>query len=382
MVLTPGVLMMLTPGVLMMLTPGVLMLLTPGVLMMLTPVVPNVPPGCTFPPEYGGTWQGTGRGEPRVHINSTHIVTSRYRGPREVQVVHVCIQNRGKRYLLAAVPDNGCDVEYVCWEMLPRHHNIVRYRNGRHSNIPSFEACDHRAFGSGQHWKYDTLIADPPDPVACPVKGRFSVVQEGSMPFVPRVLGGVTAAPLDTYTCKHRSPVWTVCDSRGYGANAIVLDLDACTDLDSWGNPFAVKEVPDYEMLCAGHWQENLRSYLVTFSASDPVSRYRCWVYRRMSLEEVRLSAAVGSACGLHQTHLSSWYNESAQVALTLKLEERMHDQCPMEFDLGRNPWATDHRLRSLPVVFSFTNNRGDRNVFCSSYSLLVIATSAVLLLY
>jgi hypothetical protein len=42
--------------------------------------------------------------------------------------------------------------------MLPRQHNIVRYRSGRHISRASFEACDHRAFGSGARWAYDTLI--------------------------------------------------------------------------------------------------------------------------------------------------------------------------------------------------------------------------------
>lgn len=69
--------------------------------------VPEVSASCTFPEEYKGTWQGTGRGEPRVYINGTHLVTALYRGAREVRVVHVCVQNRGKRYLISAQPENG-----------------------------------------------------------------------------------------------------------------------------------------------------------------------------------------------------------------------------------------------------------------------------------
>ena len=49
-------------------------------------------------------------------------------------------------------------------------------------------------------------------------------------------------------------------------------------------------------------------------------------MYARVSETEVHLSLSVGSACGLHQTHSSQFYNQSAQLALSLKLRERLRE--------------------------------------------------------
>lgn len=47
-------------------------------------------------------------------------------------------------------------------------------------------------------------------------------------------------------------------------------------------------------------------------------------VYQRVSDTQIRLSQSVGAACGLQQTFFSSNYTESAAVALTLTLSERL----------------------------------------------------------
>ena len=70
-------------------------------------VVPSHPATCLFPRSLWGSWQNTGRGEHRVTVNGTHLVTSIWRGPRQIHVVYVCLETRKTRYLLAAVPDNG-----------------------------------------------------------------------------------------------------------------------------------------------------------------------------------------------------------------------------------------------------------------------------------
>ena len=50
--------------------------------------------------------------------------------------------------------------EYVCWEMVPRHHNIVRYRVSWALIYQDFQVCDYANFRSGREWKYDTLIGE------------------------------------------------------------------------------------------------------------------------------------------------------------------------------------------------------------------------------
>ncbi|KAK8374489.1 hypothetical protein O3P69_019858, partial [Scylla paramamosain] len=234
---------------------------------------------------------------------------------------------------------------------VPRHHNIVRYRVSWALIYQDFQVCDYANFRSGREWKYDTLIADSPAPVSCPFGGRFMFQQEGGSPLQPRIVGGITSSPLDSYHCPVRRTVMSVCDRE---RRWIEIDLDLCVSLNKDGHPIDFNSVIDYRLQCVGFWQENLLSYLVTHDPSDSVSRFRCWVYQRVSDTQIRLSQSVGAACGLRQTFMSSNFTESASVALTLTLNERLYDYCPMFYDNGANPWQDQDRALT---IFTFTDS-------------------------
>ncbi|XP_045599325.2 uncharacterized protein [Procambarus clarkii] len=331
----------------------------------------DVSPGCFLPSNLTGRWESTGAGEPQVVINATHIQETIWRGYSAKTSSYVCLQQRGDRYLMAKLSVEGCQTEYVCWELVPRHHNIVRYRLTWPLIYRSFQVCDYANFRSTREWKYDTLIAESPDPVSCPIGGRFYFAQRGPSPLVPRVLGGITSSPLDTYPCHVRVSVMSICsEDRKW----IVIDTDLCLSLNKDGHPVDFNSVTDYRLQCVGYWQENLLSYLVTYDPSDSVSRFRCWVYQRVGLSQVLVSQSVGAACGLHQTFLSHTYEESAAVALNLTLSERLYDQCPMFYDDGKNPWQPKD---DMITVFRFFSNAPSPCVISDVIMLLLLATLA-----
>ncbi|XP_069190656.1 uncharacterized protein [Procambarus clarkii] len=118
----------------------------------------DVSPGCFLPSNLTGRWESTGAGEPQVVINATHIQETIWRGYSAKTSSYVCLQQRGDRYLMAKLSVEGCQTEYVCWELVPRHHNIVRYRLTWPLIYRSFQVCDYANFRSTREWKYDTLI--------------------------------------------------------------------------------------------------------------------------------------------------------------------------------------------------------------------------------
>ncbi|XP_045118483.1 uncharacterized protein LOC123508688 isoform X1 [Portunus trituberculatus] len=330
-----------------------------------------IPPGCYLPRNLTGKWESSGIGEAQMVINSTHITETMWRGYAAKTTTYTCLEQRGNRYLMAKQSVEGCQTEYVCWELVPRHHNIVRYRVSWALIYQDFQVCDYANFRSGREWKYDTLIADSPAPVSCPFGGRFMFQQEGGSPLQPRIVGGITTSPLDSYHCPTRRTVMSVCDRE---RRLIEIDLDLCVSLNKDGHPVDFNSVIDYRLQCVGFWQENLLSYLVTHDPSDSVSRFRCWVYQRVSDTQIRLSQSVGAACGLRQTFMSSNFTESASVALTLTLNERLYDYCPMFYDNGKNPWQEQDRALT---IFTFTD------CACpSSFASKVILLVPVLVLF
>ena len=48
--------------------------------------------------------------------------------------------------------------EFICWDTVPRHQNIIRYRTSKTMIQNTFEVCDYGNFDHPPHWKYDTLI--------------------------------------------------------------------------------------------------------------------------------------------------------------------------------------------------------------------------------
>lgn len=89
----------------------------------------------------------------------------------------------------------------------------------------------------GRNWVKqpdNTFSADNPNPIPCPFGGRFTFGQSGGSPLMPRVVGGVTSSPLDTYPCQRRLTNLAVC---GGGRKWMVVDLDLCDSLNKDGHP-------------------------------------------------------------------------------------------------------------------------------------------------
>ncbi|CAF4962717.1 unnamed protein product, partial [Rotaria socialis] len=63
----------------------------------------------------------------------------------------------------------------------------------------------------------------------------------------------------------------------------------------------------------------------------------KCWVYERRDLTSITLSRSAGSACGFNQTSESYKAEDGADLAITLTEAERIHDDCPIRYDDGRN---------------------------------------------
>ena len=117
------------------------------------------------------------------------------------------------------------------------------------------------------------------------------------------------------------------------------LDSEYCREMDPDGTPIRVYEMIDYVYQCAGHWRENSRSYMVTFDRDEPFHKFRCWIYERKDLFTIHLSRSIGSACGFNQTSSSSTPEDGADLFLELSENERIHDNCPIRYDDGRNPY-------------------------------------------
>jgi hypothetical protein len=125
------------------------------------------------------------------------------------------------------------------------------------------------------------------------------------------------------------------------GDQTKIMNLDAqyCREQDPDGTPIGVYEMVDNLYQCAGHWRENSRSYLITFERDEPFTRFRCWVYERRDLFTILVSRSIGSACGFNQTSESYLPQDGADLAFKLTENERIHDNCPIRYDDGRNPY-------------------------------------------
>ena len=49
--------------------------------------------------------------------------------------------------------------DFVCFDFVPRHHNIIRYRKGQPMIIDTFATvCAWNMFNDDEEWKYDLMI--------------------------------------------------------------------------------------------------------------------------------------------------------------------------------------------------------------------------------
>lgn len=117
------------------------------------------------------------------------------------------------------------------------------------------------------------------------------------------------------------------------------MEIDAwyCETLDYRGRPIGEYDEPDHILTCAGFWLEDMKSYLVTYDEEDAISKFRCWVYERVSWTEVALSRAETARCPKDQTSTSYEIN-GARLYMHLTESERLFDDCPPRFDSGIEP--------------------------------------------
>lgn len=305
----------------------------------ITPVKSEVvEAGCRLPQNFSGDWINTANLDADVFINETHIIETWYPDEgRFRRTVYVCRQERGSRIMMARLTVDGCQKDYVCFDFIPRHHNIIRYRKGVAVIVDDYSTvCSWIQFKSGAAWKYDLFLSAKPVPVRCPVAGKFNFTQRGEVPFETRILGGVTLSPRPSLYCKENISDFSVCDTE---QKEIWVDETYCLTVDHLGRPVDIYSDPDYKMKCIGFWKENLKSYLITYDELDAFSKYRCWVYQRADLNRVLMSQAAGPFCDLRQDVISFNASEGATVAIDMVEYERERDQCPMYFDDGTDPW-------------------------------------------
>ncbi|KAL9891396.1 uncharacterized protein LOC119638746 [Glossina fuscipes] len=305
----------------------------------LTPVKAEyVEPGCTLPQNFTGEWVNTANIDADVIISETHINETYYPDKaRYRRTIYVCRERRGNRVMMARLTVDGCQKDYVCFDFMPRHHNVIRYRKGLAVIKDDFSTvCSWVQFNNAEDWLYDLFLAKNPAPVRCPVAGKFNFTQRGEHPFKTRILGGVTLSPRPLIYCKENISDLSVCDTD---QKELAVDENYCLSVDHLGRPDDIYSDPDYRMKCIGFWKENLKSYLITYDDLDPLSKYRCWVYQRADLNRVLMSQAVGAFCKLNQD-VTSWnHTEGAAVAIDAIEYERERDDCPMYFDDGQDPW-------------------------------------------
>lgn len=348
----------------------------------ITPVKAEVvEPGCRLPQNYSGDWINTANIDADIFINETHIIETWYPDEgRYRRTIYVCRQQRDTRYMMARLTVDGCQKDYVCFDFVPQHHNIIRYRRGIAVIKDDFHTvCSWVQFKNKEAWKYDLFLAKNPVPVQCPIAGKYNFTQRGDVPFETRILGGVTLSPRPNTYCKENISDFSVCDTE---QKEIAIDETYCLSVDHLGRPVDIYSDPDYKMKCIGYWKENLKSYLITYDELDPFSKYRCWVYQRADLNRVLMSQAIGPFCDLKQD-VTSWnYTEGAAVAIEMQEYERERDQCPMHFDDGSNPWIhSEHYVQVFKFGSSGTavsgNTAGSLTMFLACYIYMHIAVAS-----
>nr|XP_053638118.1 uncharacterized protein LOC128692799 [Cherax quadricarinatus] len=312
--------------------------------------------GCLLPKNFSGEWMNTAHTEADVFINQTHIIETTYPDEgRFRRTIYVCREQRDNRYMMARLNIDGCQKDYVCFEFVPRHHNIIRFRKGLEMIREDFSTvCSYLQFKSGREWRYDLLLAKDPVAVKCPVAGKFNFTQKGELLFETRILGGVTKSPWDNISCRENISDLSVCDTD---QKEIWIDAHYCISVDAYGRHIDIYTDPDYKLKCAGYWKENLRSYLITYDELDPYSKYRCWV--STGLAEYRCWVSTGLA------EYRCWVGTGLAEYRCWEIQD---DRCPMHFDDGSNPWkepgASVH-------VFQFT---AGTDIFSASFLTTLIA--------
>ncbi|VDL88987.1 unnamed protein product [Schistocephalus solidus] len=398
-------------------------------------------PSCKLPTNISGDWFYPSEYQTSVKINSTHIYMRRRKDSYTFEDIYfVCRQQQLSRYLMAVVTKGQCEIDLMCFELMPRHHNIARFRMGRPFPLDPRtkaalgadymlrmfkEACHWSSFTLNYiEWTYEYFVLDPPVPINCPIQGKFQFIQTGqeAEKYVFKMPRGMTPRPWLQVLCYD---YWqSNMEACLEDPKILKLDVEQCWRLDFAGHPISEYNVPDNYISCVGYWMEDTKSYLITYDREDPIynwkarehcvhrllersgrslntkaqpdaleetvvcvyrqqlaqlcsdfdptsattqpseqisedrqwiavrrqsgnetgekvtNRFRCWVYRRLSLRTYAMSRSLGNQCGKMQTAESSLPEEGASLRLELTENEYEFDVCPMAFDDGKNPYA------------------------------------------
>ncbi|GFO36649.1 actin cytoplasmic type 5 [Plakobranchus ocellatus] len=360
------------------------------VLRRVPPQTAYINPQCNLPRNVSGEWFTQGiQFKSRVVVNDTHIHYFTRKSEFEYEETYLsCQQTLGTRYLMTKYIVGKCEVDFVCYDILPRHHGIVRYRVGKPSHLtedeiadPKFmtkkfrEACSWQSFTFNRNdtdWKYEVLILDPPSPVVCPIGGRYSFQQNGNgeLEMYRTRIRGVTIRPRTQINCRVTVSEFKSCSQD---RSKIEVDEEYCETVDYRGRPIGEYEEPDHVLTCVGFWMEDMRSYLITYDEEDAISKFRCWVYERISWTQMSLSRSQTARCR-RQQNSRSYLIEGTGLNLILDENERLFDDCPQRFDPGLNPY-----MKPMVIyVLSGTNHVTASQVVALLNSLIVIFISYI----
>lgn len=319
-----------------------------------------VQPGCNFPRNFTGTWYTTAEFDSDVIINNTHIyLKTKIDEYTYQESIFTCQQQRDSRYLVTAVTVGRCEVDHICYDFMPRHHNIIRWRMSKPYRVSPMQrsrpdwmerifrqACTWSSFTLNRDdtdWRYYTFILNPPAPVPCPIGGRYKFVQEGAPEelFVTRIRG-ITERPRHLIDCMEFVTEFKSCDNN---PKKIYVDAEYCETLDHTAKPIGEYDIPDRELYCVGYWLEDMKSYMITYDMEDAISNFRCWVYERLDWRDMVASRSITANCGRYQTAYSKTADEGASLHLVLKESERLWDSCPQRYNTGENPYEKDLKI-------------------------------------
>ncbi|XP_050400479.1 uncharacterized protein LOC126817508 [Patella vulgata] len=344
------------------------------VLRLIPPLSKYTTPQCNLPRNISGSWFTQGlQFRSDVTLNETHIYYFTQKNQFEYEETYLsCQQTLGTRYLMTKVIVGKCEVDFVCYDILPRHHGIVRYRVGKPSRLTGDEiadtdylekkfreACSWVSFSFNRddtHWKYEVLILNPPSPIPCPIAGRYGFNQKVSFEnekYETRIRG-VTDRPRVQVDCRIQVSEFKSCSQD---KSKIEIDAEYCESVDYRGRPVGEYDDSDHILTCVGYWMEDMKSFLITYDEEDAISAFRCWVYERSSWTDIVMSRAQTARCPRNQD-AKSFDVVGTGLRMELFENERLFDDCPQRFDPGIDPYRKPmviYVLSSANSLLSFT---------------------------
>ncbi|KAK4875987.1 hypothetical protein RN001_012409 [Aquatica leii] len=129
------------------------------------PVQPEIiEPGCRLPQNFSGNWINTANMDADIFINETHIIeTWNYDNGRSSNTTYVCKEQHDSLVMMARLTIGSCQKEYVCFDFVLQHHNIVRYRKGTPMITDNFHTvCSKMQFQNQVKSKYELYLRKNP----------------------------------------------------------------------------------------------------------------------------------------------------------------------------------------------------------------------------